>query len=35
MDSAGEKNDKLCKVKGAGESDRMSFLNRTEYYNLS
>ena len=35
MDSAGEKNEKLCKVKRAGESDRMSFINRTEYYNLS
>ena len=35
MYSAGEKNEKLCKVKRAGESDRMSFTNRIEYYNLS
>ena len=35
MDSGEEKNEKLCKVKRAGESDRMSFINRTEYYNLS
>ena len=32
MDSAGEKNEKLWK---AGESDRISFINRTEYYSLS
>ena len=30
-----EKNKKLCKVKRAGESDRTSFIERTEYYNLS
>ena len=35
MDNAGEKNEKLCKVKRAGQSDSMSFFNRTEYYNLS
>ena len=29
-----EKNEKLCKVKRAGESDRTSFIDRTEYYNL-
>ena len=30
-----EKDEKLCKVKRAGESDRMPFIGRTEYYNLS
>ena len=30
-----EKNKQLCKAKGAGESDHMSFIDRTEYYNLS
>ena len=30
-----EKNEKLCKVKTAGESDRTPFIDRTEYYNLS
>ena len=30
-----EKDEKLCKVKRAGESDRMPFIDRTEYYNLS
>ena len=26
---------KLCKVKRAGESYGMSFIDRTQYYNLS
>ena len=30
-----EKNEKLCKVKRAGESDSTPFIYRTEYYNLS
>ena len=30
-----EKNEELCKVKRAGESDRTPFIGRTEYYNLS
>ena len=30
-----EKNEKLYKVKRAGESNRMPFIDRTEYYNLS
>ena len=30
-----EKNEKLFKVKRAGESDHTSFIDRTEYYNLS
>ena len=28
-------NEKLCKVKRAGESDRTPFIDRTEYHNLS
>ena len=35
MDSAEKNNDKLCKVKRAGESNHTSFIDRTEYYNLS
>ena len=30
-----EKNEKLCKVKRARESDHTPFIDRTEYYNLS
>ena len=30
-----EKNDKLYKVERAGESDRIPFIDRTEYYNFS
>ena len=30
-----EKNEKLCKVTRADESDRTPFIERTEYHNLS
>ena len=30
-----EKNEKLQKVKSAGESDRAPFIDRTEYCNIS
>ena len=30
-----EKDEKLCKVKRTGESDRTPFIDRTEYYNVS
>ena len=35
MNSAEKKNEKLCKVKRAGESDHTPLIDRTEFYNLS
>ena len=29
-----DEKEKVCKVKRTGESDRMPFIDRTEYYNL-
>ena len=35
MDSAKKNDEKLCKVKRAGESNHTSLIDWTEYYNLS